>query len=224
MLRDGFPSETGRLLMTSDRAGGPTIQMSLQEYGRGIAGGLIFSLPLLYTMEVWWFGFIVNPLRLVVYILAILVLLLGYNRFAGLHEDAGWLEVVIDSIEEMGIGLLLAALILGLLGRVTLDMPPVEVVGKVVMEAMTIAIGVSVGTAQLGGGGDDDDNGIAGEDGDGDLDEDHQGVVSLKHEVVLAFCGPCCSPGTSRPPKRSCWSARKSASGTWSGSSSYRSC
>jgi len=26
---------------------------SLQEYGRGIAGGLMFSIPLLYTMEVW---------------------------------------------------------------------------------------------------------------------------------------------------------------------------
>lgn len=35
---------------------------SLQEYARGIAGGLIFSLPLLYTMEVWWAGFITNAL------------------------------------------------------------------------------------------------------------------------------------------------------------------
>jgi hypothetical protein len=26
---------------------------SLREYGRGVAGGLLFSLPLLYTVEVW---------------------------------------------------------------------------------------------------------------------------------------------------------------------------
>ncbi|HEX4668040.1 MAG TPA: DUF2391 family protein, partial [Chthoniobacterales bacterium] len=37
---------------------GPSIGDSLREYARGIAGGLMFSLPLLYTMEVWWTGFI----------------------------------------------------------------------------------------------------------------------------------------------------------------------
>src|SRR5687768_4310411 len=34
-----------------------SITESLREYGRGVAGGLMFSLPLLYTMEVWWAGF-----------------------------------------------------------------------------------------------------------------------------------------------------------------------
>lgn len=186
--------------MTTAGAGGPTIQMSLEEYGRGIAGGLIFSLPLLYTMEVWWFGFIINPFRLAVYVLATFVLLLGYNRYAGLHEDASWLEVAIDSFEEMGIGLVLSALILALLGRITLDMPSIELIGKVVMEAMTVAIGVSVGTAQLGGGGGDNgDDEIAGEGDEGDLDEEPQGVVSLKHEVVLGFCGAVLFAGNIAP-------------------------
>ena len=48
------------------------------------------------------------PQRQLVYVVAALVLLLGYNRFAGLHPDSTWLEVWIDSIEEMGIGLLLS--------------------------------------------------------------------------------------------------------------------
>ena len=39
------------------------IAKSLQEYGRGIAGGMLFSLPLLYTMEVWWAGFSIHPWR-----------------------------------------------------------------------------------------------------------------------------------------------------------------
>ena len=34
-----------------------TIAESLNEYGRRIAGGLMFSLPLIYTMEIWWVGF-----------------------------------------------------------------------------------------------------------------------------------------------------------------------
>jgi len=124
---------------------------SLQEYGRGVAGGLMFSLPLLYTMEVWRAGFNTHPWRLAAYVLATFILLLGYNRFAGFHHDARLVEVVTSSVEEMGIGFIIAAVALYLLGRVTPEMPLNEIAGQIVIEAMTVAIGVSVGTAQLGG-------------------------------------------------------------------------
>ena len=84
------------------------IGRSLREYGRGVAGGLVFSLPLIYTLEVWWTGFIAQPDRLLLYVLSSFVLLLGYNRYAGLREDASWAEVAIDSVEEMGLGLVIA--------------------------------------------------------------------------------------------------------------------
>ena len=92
---------------------------SLREYGRGVAGGLLFSLPLLFTMEVWQGGFTMPPERQLIYVLLALVLLLGYNRYAGLHPDVTWAEVAIDSVEEMGIGLLLSALVLLLIGRIS---------------------------------------------------------------------------------------------------------
>lgn len=126
------------------------IHSSLREYGRGIAGGLLFSLPMLYTMEMWQFGFILAPARLLLFALASFVLLLGYNRYAGLHQNASWLEVAIDSVEEMGIGIVLSALFLTLLGQITRDIALSEAVGKSVVAGMTVAIGVSVGTAQLG--------------------------------------------------------------------------
>jgi putative integral membrane protein (TIGR02587 family) len=138
----------------SKNGGCRSVAESFQEYGRGVAGGLMFSLPLLYTMEVWWAGFNSHPLRLAAYVLATFVLLLGYNRYAGLHHDASSLEVAIDSVEELGIGFIMSALALFLLGRITLEMPANEIVGQIVIEAMTVAIGVSVGTAQLGGAGD----------------------------------------------------------------------
>ena len=126
---------------------------SLQEYGRGVAGGLLFSLPLLYTMEVWLAGFSMPPHRQLAYFVLALVILLGYNRYAGLHPDSGWAEVAIDSVEEMGIGLLLSAGVLLLIGRIGPGQDLGEVLGKIVVEAVTVAIGVSVGTAQLGGEG-----------------------------------------------------------------------
>src|SRR5687767_12686296 len=140
-----------------------TVTESLREYARGVAGGLLFSLPLLYTMEVWWAGFTAHPFRLAAYVAATFALLLGYNYFVGLRRDSCFSEVVIDSVEEMGLGLAVALLILWLLGRVTWGMPLEEAAGKVIIEAMTVAVGVSVGTAQLGGGGEgDEDKGVSG--------------------------------------------------------------
>lgn len=134
----------------------------MREYARGVAGGLLFSLPLLYTMEVWWAGFTSHPFRLAVYVAATFALLLGYNRLLGLRQDTCFSEVVIDSVEEMGLGILVALFILWLLGRVTLTMPLEEAAGQVVIEAMTVAVGVSVGTAQLGGGEGEGDKGVSG--------------------------------------------------------------
>ncbi|HVF54651.1 MAG TPA: TIGR02587 family membrane protein [Pyrinomonadaceae bacterium] len=158
-----------------------SVPESLQEYGRGVAGGLLFSLPLLYTMEVWWAGFIAHPWRLLSALAATFVLLLGYNRYAGMRRDAGWSEVAVDSVEELGMGLVVSAAILFLLGRITFDMPANEVVGRVVIEALTVAIGVSVGTAQLGGG-EESEEGMRG-DGAG-ADEIHFGG-----QLVVGFCG-----------------------------------
>jgi len=162
-----------------------TISESLQEYGRGVAGGPMFSLPLLYTREVWWAGFIAHPYRLIAYVLATFVLLLGYNRYSGLRRDSSMKEVAIDSVEEMGIGLLLGALLLFLLGRITYGMSAIEIAGMIVVEAMTVAIGVSIGTAQLGAGGKEDE----GLEGTSDKNEIHFGgasdFVRADHPTVI---------------------------------------
>jgi putative integral membrane protein (TIGR02587 family) len=156
----------------------------MEEYGRGVAGGLLFSLPLLYTMEMWWAGVRVAPGALLLYIGLTLVLLLGYNRYAGMRRDSSWIEVGIDSIEEMGIGLALATLVLYLLGRITADMPASEILGKIIIESMTVAIGISVGTAQLGA--ESNDTGAEGDSGPGMSNSKHPDHAG---QVVLAFCG-----------------------------------
>jgi putative integral membrane protein (TIGR02587 family) len=177
-----------------------SIAESFQEYGRGVAGGLMFSLPLLYTMEVWWAGFNAHPWRLAAYVSATFVLLLGYNRFAGLRHDAGMLEVAIDSVEEMGLGFIIAAVALFLLGRITFGMPLNEAAGQIVIEAMTVAVGVSVGTAQLGGG-EDSGEGSIGRGGAagrakpggkaGRMGGAERGEPELHFggQMLLAFCG-----------------------------------
>lgn len=154
---------------------GPSVAESLREYGRGLAGGLLFSLPLLYTMEVWWAGFIAPPERLLIYLAGVLLLLLGYNRYSGLHQGASVAEVLIDSVEELGLGIITAAGTLFLLGRIDLTHSIEEISGKTIAEAGIVAIGFSVGTAQLGSSGE----------GDEELDRS----VSIGSNIAIAACG-----------------------------------
>lgn len=160
------------------REGGPSTAESLREYGRGFAGGLLFSLPLLYTMEVWWTSFIAQPPRLLVLLAFTFVLLLGYNRYAGLRHDASWEEVAIDSVEELGLGILASIGLLYLLGRIGASTSRDETVSWIVVEAAVVAIGFSVGSAQLGTGDHDSGKG-----------RDAENRPSLARDLVIATCG-----------------------------------
>ncbi len=170
------------------------IRESLQEYGRGIAGGLLFSFPLLYTMEVWWAGFIATPFQLILVILFTFLLLLGYNRYAGMHPEATWRHILVDSVEELGLGFVLSFGLLNMLGRIQIgSMSLVEIMGKVVIEAMVVSIGVSIGTAQLGINGDDSPE----KQQTGALESERQsGLLSL---VILALCGSVVVGGNVAP-------------------------
>ncbi|MGB8705638.1 MAG: TIGR02587 family membrane protein [Gillisia sp.] len=125
-------------------------KQTLKKYGRGIIGGLLFSLPLLYTMEVWWAGFIVSPEKLLACIFTTLLLLLGYNKFAGMRKDANLIDITRDSLEEIGLAFIVSASFLFLINKINFSMSFNEITGKVIIESMIVAIGISIGKSQLG--------------------------------------------------------------------------
>ena len=164
--------------MTRQRPGrSPTTAETLREYGRGIGGGFLFSLPLFLTMETWHAAVTTGPGRLLFAMVATFVLLCGYNLYAGLRHDSTLTEVLIDSVEEMGIGLMLSVCLLYLFGRLDPAAPLSEHLALIVLEGMFAAVGVSVGTAQLSSGDERNSGGPQGR---------HQTIGS---EVVLAVCG-----------------------------------
>jgi putative integral membrane protein (TIGR02587 family) len=171
--------------------GNRPVSKSLKEYARGITGGLLFSFPLLYTMEVWWAGFSATPIQLLTLVIATYLLLLGYNRYAGMRPGVTWRSVMIDSVEEMGIGLVLSFCVLLVLNRIQLtDMGMnSEMMGKVIIEAMAVSIGVSIGTAQLGADIEEEDNEKLEE-------EKSPGRLGM---IVLAFCGALLIGGNVAP-------------------------
>ena len=158
----------------------PSIKESLKDYARGITGGVLFSIPLLYTMEMWWRGFTADPHYLLVGVGVTFLLLLGYNRFAGIREDSSWWDVAMDAVENYGLAIIVSFLVLWLLNRINFQMPANEIIGKVAIESMIVAIGISVGTAQLG-----QSKEKKGEDGS----EKKGGTYDVLHDVTLALCG-----------------------------------
>src|SRR5690606_7491945 len=55
--------------------------------GRAIGGSIIFSLPMMMTMEMWWIGFYVDPLRLVCLILLSLPLFYRISTMIGFRNS-----------------------------------------------------------------------------------------------------------------------------------------
>ncbi len=156
-----------------------TQKETLKEYGRGIAGGLIFSLPLLYTMEVWWRGFTASPSFLLGGVIGTYLLLLGYNLFSGMRKDHSFWGVLWDSVEEISLAFFVSFVFLMLIGKVSLGMSLYEITGKVIVESMIVAIGISVGSAQMGKS-DQEKSGTS------DSSEKGPGVWKM---VILGICG-----------------------------------
>lgn len=174
-----------------------SIDQALKEYGRGIAGGLLFSLPMLYTMELWWIGFIAAPLHLLIYLMVGVFLLLIYSHYVGLSSDHSIFESFLEALEELGLGIVLTIIILYITGRILPEMSYEEIIGKIVVEAVTVAIGISIGKAQLGGkNSENDENGKNEED---EKDEGNSGRPKnssgtdrhhyFLRSINLALCG-----------------------------------
>ncbi|HET8803961.1 MAG TPA: TIGR02587 family membrane protein [Aequorivita sp.] len=159
------------------------INKSLKEYGRGITGGLLFSLPMLYTMELWWVGFIANPLQLIVYFIVGMFLLMVYNHYVGIRREHSFLEGIEESIEEMGMAIVLSAFILWITGRLAPNMSVGEISGKIIVEAITVAIGISVGKSQLGS------NSEGKKDNVEERKSNHSANPNILRSVNIALCG-----------------------------------
>lgn len=122
---------------------------SAQNLVRATGGGLLIGLPLLFTQEVWYHGFVLHPLKILFLLGVAFLVVVGYNVTSGFREDSTLFEVLVDSVEAMGLGILVALVALLLLGRLEPDMSLREVVGKVALEAIPIAFGASLARSQL---------------------------------------------------------------------------
>jgi putative integral membrane protein (TIGR02587 family) len=117
--------------------------------GRAFAGALIFSMPILMTMETWWLGFAMNRWQLILFILVNMAFLVGIAYYRGFHDDVNWQEAIIDAFVGYAIGVVAALCFLVLFGVITWEMSADEIVGKIALLAIPGAIGALLARSQL---------------------------------------------------------------------------
>jgi putative integral membrane protein (TIGR02587 family) len=121
---------------------------------RAFGGAVIFAIPLLMTMEMWWLGFSMEPGRLLLFMSINFSILIGLSYFAGFERTFSWKEDAMDAFAAFGVGILTSAAMLALLAVITFDMTWGEIVGKVALQSVPASIGAMLGRKQLGGGQD----------------------------------------------------------------------
>lgn len=117
---------------------------------RAAGGAILFSLPLLMTMEMWEFGFTIDRLRLALLLLANVPLLTGLSFYAGFEDTFSWREDTMDGLAAYALSFLTSAVILAVFGLIDISMPAREILGKISLQAVPASIGAVLARSQLG--------------------------------------------------------------------------
>lgn len=146
---------------------------------RAASGGLLFGVPLLYTMEVWWTGSHTDPGQIAVVLALGALILLVLNRTEGFRSrrEVRLVDALADTAEALAVGLVVAATVLVVIHEISSSSPVAEALGKIVYESVPFCLGVGLSRHLLRGGRtrDDDDGG----DDDGGDDPAASGAPAL---------------------------------------------
>lgn len=113
----------------------------LEGLARLSAGAILFSLPILATMEMWRYGFYLEPLHLLQFILVSLLILVALSRVSGFERTGYWVHDVMDTFAAFGIAAIWAMFMLWLFGIIQSGMPLREIAGDVAMETIPASFG-----------------------------------------------------------------------------------
>jgi len=132
-----------------------SVRETTRDMVRAAGGGLLIGLPLLFTLEMWSHSFLLPSWKIVILLGMGFVVVVGYSAVSGFRRDRTWGQLLIDSVETMGIAAVVAAAAMLLLGRIGIETGLRDAVGKIALEMIPVAFGVSLAGSQLVSPGDD---------------------------------------------------------------------
>ncbi|WP_118856484.1 TIGR02587 family membrane protein [Sphingomonas mesophila] len=119
---------------------------------RAFAGALLFCLPLLMTMEMWWLGFYLEPWRVALFTAVNILILYGLSKVSGFEESHNWTDDILDAFAAYFVAVVTAAAILWLIGAIRPAMTIGEMAGMVAIQAVPASFGAMIGAKLLGEG------------------------------------------------------------------------
>jgi putative integral membrane protein (TIGR02587 family) len=135
-------------------------QAERDAYARAFGGAFLFGVPLLFTMEMWWIGEYLERPRLLALVALAFMVNVSLAYYAGFRRDVGSLPgAVAEAFEAMGVGIVVALVVLFSLHRLSFDDSLDGMLGMVVLQMVPLSIGASVAAAVF-----DPDKGRVGEE------------------------------------------------------------
>lgn len=129
---------------------------------RAFAGAILFSLPMLMTMEMWSIGFYIDPSRLVLLILIQIPLLTALSHISGFKPTEGWLDDLLDAFVAIAVGAVASTVVLFVFSVIDLGTSLDEAIGKIAVQTFPAGVGAMLAHDQLSGLKDGDDEVVLG--------------------------------------------------------------
>lgn len=138
----GHPQERGD-------EGSPNLKFALG-VARACGGAIIFSLPLMMTMEMWNLGSGMSKLRLALFVFLTIPLLVGLSHYIGFEDTFGFLDDALDAFVAYAIAFVTSSVTLFLFAVIEPAMSLDEMVGKVAIQAVPGSVGAMLAQSQFG--------------------------------------------------------------------------
>jgi putative integral membrane protein (TIGR02587 family) len=116
----------------------------LDDIERALAGGFLFGIPLIYTVEAWDVGARVAAGQLLAFFLAVLALNWVLTGVSGFKEETTFHSRLVDAIEAMAVGIVGATVVLFVIGRLDTDASLQVITGRILIQSIPFSLGVSL--------------------------------------------------------------------------------
>lgn len=122
---------------------------------RAFGGAILFSFPLLMTMEMWFLGFHIDSWRLALFTLLAVPLLVGLSYYDGFEPTSCLTDDAVDTFVAYAVGFVTATTTLLAFGIIKLEMSAGEIIGKISIQAIICSFGAMFAQSLLSGGEDE---------------------------------------------------------------------
>jgi len=127
-----------------------SVRETAAAYSRGIAGGMLVGMPTLMTMEMWWGGFSIPSIRILLLVVVNFGVLLVLQHFSGLHPRKTPAAQLRAAIVAYAIGIVVSAIVLVVLSVIRDDTVFGDVIRKIALQSVPVSLGASIAASEFG--------------------------------------------------------------------------